>query len=254
MLDHARADLRSAFRRLRTSPGYAVVSIITLGLGIGASTAIFSAVDGVLLKSLPYRDPGTLVQIWESSTPRNFSNFPVTPSNLADWRQQARAFEGLAASRPRRAILTAGAGEPERVPGVAVSTNYFQLLGIAAHLGRTFVAADSLPAAERPVVLAYGFWLRRFGADSSLLGKPITLDGSPFTVIGVLSPTVRTQAQLWTPLTIPPQLLADRNAHMLAVIGRIAPGSSIDAARRDMAAISTRLAAAYPDSNKDWTV
>ena len=254
MLDHTRSDLRSAFRRLRTSPGYALVSIVTLGLGIGASTAIFSAVDGVLLKSLPYRDPGNLVQIWESSTPRNFSNFPVTPSNLADWRAQARSFSGLAASRPRRAILTAGTGEPERVPGVAVSTNYFQVLGLSAHIGRTFAPADSLPAADRPVVLAYGFWVRRFGADSSLVGKPITLDGSPFTVIGVLSSTVRTQAQLWTSLTIAPPLMADRNAHMLAVIGRLAPGVTIDAARHDMATISARLAAAYPESNKDWTV
>jgi predicted permease len=135
-----------------------------------------------------------------------------------------------------------------------VSTNYFQLLGLSAHIGRTFVATDSLPAAERPVVLAHGFWLRRFGGDSALVGKPITLDGQPFTVIGVLSPSVRMQTQLWTPLTLPPQMIADRNAHMLAVIGRLAPGSTIDAARRDMATISTRLGEAYPESNKDWTV
>jgi predicted permease len=254
MLDHLRSDVRSAFRRLRTSPGYTAVSVITLGLGIGASTAIFSAVDGVLLKSLPYRDPGSLVQMWESSTPRNFDSFPVTPSNLADWRAQARSFAGLAASRPRRAILTAGTGEPERVPGTAVSTNYFQLLGVGTHIGRTFIATDSLPSAERPVILAYGFWLRRFGGDSTLLGKPITLDGAPFTVIGVLSPNVKTQAQLWTPLTVPAELMADRNAHMLAVIGRLASGRTIDDARREMATISTRLAAAFPDSNKDWTV
>ena len=254
MLDHLRSDVRSALRRLRTSPGYAAVSVITLGLGIGASTAIFSAVDGVLLKSLPYRDPGRLVQMWESSTPRNFNSFPVTPSNLADWRVQARSFTGLAASRPRRAILTAGTGEPERVPGAAVSTNYFQLLGVGTHIGRTFIATDSLPSAERPVILSYGFWLRRFGGDSALLGKPITLDGAPFTVIGVLSSSVRTQAQLWTPLTVPPELMADRNAHMLAVVGRLEPGRTIDDARREMSTISTRLAAAFPDSNKDWTV
>ena len=254
MLDHLRSDVRSAFRRLRTSPGYAAISVITLGLGIGASTAIFSAVDGVLLKSLPYREPDSLVQMWESSAPRKFDNFPVTPSNLADWRTQARSFAGFAAFRTRRAILTAGTGEPERVPGGAVSTNYFQLLGVATHIGRTFVATDSLPSAERPVILAYGFWLRRFGGDSTLIGKPITIDGAPFTVIGVMSPTVRTQAQLWMPLTIPPELTADRNAHMLGVIGRLAPGRTIDAARREMATISTRLAAAYPDSNKDWTV
>ena len=254
MLDHFRADLRSALRRLRTSPGYAAVSVITLGLGIGASTAIFSAVDGVLLKSLPYRDPDSLVQMWEFSTPRNFTQFPVTPSNLADWRQQSRAFAGFTASRPRRTILTTGNGEPERVPGASVSTNYFQLLGLGTHIGRTFVPSDSLPSADRPVVLAYGFWVRRFGADSSLIGKPITLDGQPFTVIGVMSPSVRTPTQLWTPLVIPPPLMADRNAHMLAVIGRIAPGSSIDAARREMATISARLGEAYPESNKDWEV
>jgi putative ABC transport system permease protein len=254
MLDHVRSDLRSAFRRLRTSPGYAAVSVLTLGLGIGASTAIFSAVDGVLLKSLPYRDPDTIVQLWESSTPRNFTNFPVTPSNLADWRVEARSFAGLAAARGRRAILTTNTGEPERVPGAAVSTNYFQLLGLGTHIGRTFVPADSLPSAERPVLLAYGFWLRRFGGDSLLIGKTITLDGAPYTVIGVMSPEVRAQAQLWTPLTVPPELMADRNAHMLAVIGRLAPGRSIADAHREMAAISTRLAAAYPDSNKDWTV
>jgi putative ABC transport system permease protein len=254
MLDHFRSDLRSAFRRLRSSPGYATISIITLGLGIGASTAIFSAVDGVLLKSLPYRDPGSLVQVWESSTPRNFTNFPVTPSNLADWRDQSRSFVGFTAARPRRTILTAGNGEPERVPGASVSTNYFQLLGLTTHLGRTFVPADSLPAAERPVVLAYGFWVRRFGGDSAMIGKPITLDGQPFTVIGVLSPSVRTQTQLWTTLSLPPQIVADRNAHMLGVVGRLKPGTTIDAARRDMAAIATRLGEAYPESNKDWTV
>ena len=254
MLDHLRSDVRSAFRRLRTSPGYAAVSILTLGLGIGASTAIFSAVDGVLLKSLPYRDPESLVQMWESSAPRKFDSFPVTPSDLAEWRTQARSFAGFAAGRGRRTILTAGTGEPERVPGASVTTNYFQLLGVGTHLGRTFVAADSLPSAEPPVILAYGFWLRRFGGDSALIGKPITLDGTPFTVIGILSPNVRTQSQLWTPLVVPPELMADRNAHMLAVIGRIAPGRSIDAARREMAQISARLAESYPESNKDWTV
>src|SRR5512147_166987 len=170
MLDYLRSDIRSAFRRLRSSPGYAAVSVITLGLGIGASTAIFSAVDGVLLKALPYRDAGSLLQMWESSTPRNFTSFPVTPSNLADWRAQSHAFAGFAASRPRRAILTSGTGEPERVPGAGVSTNYFQLLGIGTHLGRTFVATDSLPSAERPVLLADGFWVRRLGAESSLIG------------------------------------------------------------------------------------
>jgi predicted permease len=253
MLDHLRSDLKSALRRLRTSPGYTAVSVITLGLGIGASTAIFSAVDGVLLKSLPYADPGRLVQVWESSVPRNFPTMPVTPSNLSDWRAQAKSFSGLAAARGRRTILTAGDGEPERVAGAAVSTNYFNVLGVSTHLGRTFVPADSANEAERAVVLAYGFWVRRFGADSSLVGKQVTLDGSPFTVIGVLSPAVRGQLQLWTTLTLPPPIMADRNAHMLVVIGRLAPGRTLDAARREMKALAAQLETAYPESNKDFT-
>jgi putative ABC transport system permease protein len=254
MLDHLRSDLKSAVRRLRTSPGYTVVSVLTLGLGIGASTAIFSAVDGVLLKSLPYSDPGSLVQVWESSVPRNFPQFPVTPSNLSDWRSQAKSFSGLAAARGRRAILTAGDGEPERVPGASVSTNYFNVLGVGTHIGRTFVPADSANEAERAVVLAYGFWVRRFGADSSIIGKPVTLDGTPFTVIGVAAPALRSQIQLWTTLTLPPPIMADRNAHMLAVLGRLAPGRTIDGARREMKAIAAQLETAYPESNKDFTV
>jgi predicted permease len=253
MLDHLRSDLKSALRRLRTSPGYTAVSVITLGLGIGASTAIFSAVDGVLLKSLPYADPGRLVQVWESSVPRNFPTMPVTPSNLSDWRAQAKSFSGLAAARGRRTILTAGDGEPERVAGAAVSTNYFNVLGVSTHLGRTFVPADSANEAERAVVLAYGFWVRRFGADSSLVGKQVTLDGSPFIVIGVLSPAVRGQLQLWTTLTLPPPIMTDRNAHMLVVIGRLAPGRTLDAARREMKALAAQLETAYPESNKDFT-
>src|SRR5262245_1128719 len=143
MLDHLRSDLKSAIRRLRTSPGYTAVSVITLGLGIGASTAIFSAVDGVLLKSLPYRDPGTLMQVWVPSVRASWPAMPVTRSNVSACRRQAKSCSGLAAARPRRTILTAGDGEPERVAGASLSTNYFNVLGVSTHLGRTFVPADS---------------------------------------------------------------------------------------------------------------
>ena len=254
MLDQIRSDIRWALRRLRTSLGYSIVSVVTLGLGIGASTAIFSTVDGVLIESLPYRDASTLVQIWESSPARNLPTFGVAPGNLDDWRARASSFSEVAASRPRRMILTQGDAEPERVTGEEASTNYFQLLGMRTHLGRGLTAADSLSTAGRTVVLGYNLWVRRFGSDSTVIGTPITLDGAPFTVVGVASANLPTQVQLWTPLVLSPFFLANRDAHTLSVIGRLAPGRTIDGARRELVGIYAQLASAFPGSNTDWTV
>lgn len=172
MLDQIRADIRWALRRLRTSLGYAIVSVLTLGIGIGASTAIFSTIDGVLIESLPYRDASTLVQIWESSPARNIPTFGVAPGNLDDWRARASSFSDVAASRPRRMILTQGDAVPERVTGEEVSSNYFQLLGVRTHLGRGLTSADSVSTAGRSVVLGYNLWTRRFGGDSAVIGNP----------------------------------------------------------------------------------
>jgi putative ABC transport system permease protein len=254
VLDQIRADIRWALRRLRTSLGYAIVSVVTLGLGIGASTAIFSTVDAVLIESLPYRDPSTLVQIWESSPARNLPTFGVAPGNFDDWRARASSFSELAASRPRRMILTQGDTDPERVPGEEVSTNYFQSLGMRMHLGRGLTAADSLAAAGRSAVLGYTLWMRRFGGDSAVIGKSITLDGAPFTVVGLASANVPAQVQLWTPLRLPPFFQANRDAHTLSVIGRLAPGRTIQSARLELAGMYTQFASAFPASNKDWTV
>jgi predicted permease len=254
VLDQIRADIRWALRRLRTSLGYAVVSVVTLGIGIGASTAIFSTVDGVLIESLPYRDASTLVQVWESSPARNIPTFGVAPGNLDDWRARASSFSEVAASRSRRMILTQSDAEPERVTGEEVSSNYFQLLGVRTHLGRGLTAADSLSTAGRSVVLGYNLWMRRFGGDSAVIGNPITLDGAPFTVVGVASASLPTQVQLYTPLVLPAFFQGNRDAHTLSVLGRLAPGRTIDGARSEMAGIYAHLASAFPDSNKDWTV
>ena len=254
MLDQIRADIRWALRRLRTSLGYAIVSVLTLAIGIGASTAIFSTVDAVLIESLPYRDASSLVQVWESSPARNIPTFGLAPGNLDDWRARASSFSEVAASRPRRMILTQGDAEPERVTGEEVSSNYFQSLGVRTHLGRGLTAADSVSAAGRSVVLGYNLWIRRFGGDSAIMGKSVTLDGAPFTVVGVASANLPTQAQLWTPLVLSPFFLANRDAHTLSVIARLAPGRTIDGARRELAAVYAHLASAFPDSNKDWGV
>ena len=254
MLDQIRVDIRWALRRLRTSLGYAIVSVVTLGIGIGASTAIFSTVDGVLIESLPYRDASTLVQVWEPSPARNIPSFGVAPGNLDDWRERASSFSDVAASRPRRMILTQGDAEPERVTGEEVSSNYFQLLGVRTHLGRGLTVADSVSAAGRSVVLGYNLWIRRFGGDSAVMGKSIRLDGAPFTVVGVASASLPTQVQLYTPLLLPPFFQGNRDAHTLSVIGRLAPGRTIDGARSEMAGIYAHLESAFPDSNRDWTV
>jgi predicted permease len=151
-------------------------------------------------------------------------------------------------------ILTQGDGEPERVTGEEVSSNYFSLLGMRTHLGRGLTAADSVSTAGRSVVLGFNLWIRRFGGDSAVIGKSITLDGAPFTVIGVASASLPTQVQLYTPLLLPPFFQGNRDAHTLSVIGRLAPGRTIDGARSEMAGIYAHLASAFPGSNKDWTV
>ena len=189
-------DLRLALRALRRAPGFALTAIVTLALGVGATTAIFSAVDAVLLRPLPFPEPERLVQLHETVPDRGDRG--VAPANFLDWRAQSRTFESLAAFDLRTGNLLAGA-EPERLTFATVSAGFFSTLGVEAALGRALRPDDPHEAGARTVVLAHGFWARRYGGDPAVVGRTLDLDGEAFTIVGVMPPGVDfpAGAELW---------------------------------------------------------
>jgi putative ABC transport system permease protein len=246
-------DLRYGLRMMLRRPGFTLVAVLTLALGIGANAAIFSVVNGVLFRALPYRDPDRLMLIWETFRGRRSG---VTAPNFIDWRDQNRVFEQIAASTSASLTLTGG-GEPERLSGARVSGNYFELLGVQPILGRAFEAAEDQPGAAPVVLLGQGLWQRRFGADPDIVGKSVTLDGEPHVVAGVVPEVVRllpTSAQLWRPLTLGPQELAATGSHFLRVAGRLKPEVTAERAEAEMQLIARRLEAKRPHSNTGWSV
>jgi len=258
-------DLRYALRTLRKNPGFTAVAVLTLALGIGANTAIFSVVDAVLLRPLPFKEPERLVMIWKSNPQRGIPYMFASPPEFADWREQNRAFEGISAFTLADLNLAGGA-EPERVHGVRVSANLFSLLGAEPTLGRAFRAEEDQPAGPRAVVLAHSLWQRLFGGSPRVLGETLALDGETHTVIGVMPrgfqfpPPIALEgiasplpAELWVPLRLHPDPTA-RGAHYLSVIGRIRGGISPATAQSDMTAIARRLAQEYPRTNAGWDI
>src|SRR5438128_10963006 len=176
-------DLKFAFRQLLKKPGFTAVALLMLALGIGANSAIFSVVNATLLRPFPYENPERLVILQERNAGGGLQD--ASYLNFADWRSQSASFESMAAERGRESFNFSGSGEPERLQGQIVSANFFQTLGIRPFRGRNFVAEDDRPGAEPATILSYGFWQRRFGAEETVLGKPITLNNQSFTVIGV---------------------------------------------------------------------
>ncbi|HEX8150721.1 MAG TPA: ABC transporter permease [Pyrinomonadaceae bacterium] len=248
-------EVRYSLRKLRTNPGFGLLVVLILGLGIGANTSIFSLVNAVLLRSLPYGNAGQLFLIYEHNPAAEKPREPVSPANYIDWAEQAKVFERLGASRSSTYTLT-GSGEPVSVLGYRVSAGFFDLLQAPPLLGRTFqaeVEADGNPA----VVLGYGFWQRRFGGEQGVLGRTITLDGKPYTVLGVMPkefqyPTLDTE--LWTPLVMSPQIKAVRNTRLLRVVGRLKQGVTAEQARQEMSVVAGGLAQTYPDADAGWGV
>src|SRR5262245_34648424 len=180
-------DLRFGFRQLLNKPGFAAVAVLSLALGIGANTAIFSLVDAVLLRPLPFRDPERLVMVWEDASRIGFPRNTTAPANYADWKAQNQVFEDMAALEGRNLNLTEE-GEPEKVEGQAVTANFFPLLGVKPMLGRAFTQEEDTPGANRVALISYGLWQRRFGGDPAVVGKEILLDGQKHTVLGVMPP------------------------------------------------------------------
>ena len=247
-------DLVIALRALRRSPAFALVAVLTLALGIGASTAIFSIVDAVLLKPTGYDQPERLVVVWESSPTRNIPQMPASPANFLDWREGSRSFTILSGNRSRQAILTGEEVEPERVPGSFALADYFTMLGVRAHLGRTFVEGEDAPGAPPVVLIAWGLWQRRFGGDPGAIGRTLTVDGVDHEIVGILPEELPGQTQLWTPLQWSAQERAERGLRSFAAIGRLRPGVMVEQARAELESVAAQMATDNPATNEGFTV
>jgi len=188
-------DLRYALRMQRKNPGFTIIAVVALALGIGANTAIFSVVNTILLQPLPYKDPEQLVMVWEENAKQGYPTDTPTAANYIDWRDQNQLFEGMAAIDVASFNLT-GSGEPERLDGRRVSATLFPLLGVDPQFGRVFTAAEDQPGAGHVVLLSYGLWQRRFGGDAGIVGKTLTLNGASYTVVGVMPPRFQFRRQM----------------------------------------------------------
>jgi putative ABC transport system permease protein len=253
-------DLRYGARMLMKKPGFSMIAVITLGLGIGANTAIFSVINAVMIRAFPYRDADRLVVVWEK-TQRTEQN-TISPANFFDWQEQNRVFEGLAAFNDTRNSL-ASDGEPEEITGQIATDNLFSVLGVNAMLGRTFTPDDGKPGQNNVVILSYGLWQRRFGGDPNVIGRKVTLNAIDQTVIGVMPPDFKwhvrqnsqtgQSAQLWTPWAISNEFRQFRG-RFIGAVARLKPGMTLDQARAEMDTIAGRLAERYKQFNHGYGV
>jgi putative ABC transport system permease protein len=246
-------DLRYGFRALRNSPAFTAIAIATLAIGIGANTAIFSFVDGVLLKPLPYREADRIVRVLEK--PPGGGRNGISTLNFLDWQKDNTVFEYMAAQSGGSTTLT-GNGEPIQLRGARVSPHYFDIFGIQAALGRTFAGDEDQPGKDHVAILSHPLWVTQFGADPNIAGKTVLLDGEPNTVIGVLpagSAFDRAYNQIWRPLAFQPANMT-RNFHWFGSYAQLKRGVTLEKARAQMDAIGARIAHDYPDSNKGWGV
>jgi putative ABC transport system permease protein len=243
-------DLRYGIRMLAKNPGFTAVAVLTLALGIGTNTAIFSVVNAVLLAPLPYKDPGRLVMLWGSNPRLSSEGFPVSPAVFSTWKAENRVFEEMAASSDDLDTIT-GSGEPEMVIGYDFSADYFHVIGAKPELGRTFVPEEDRPGGPNVAVLSDNIWRRRFHADPSLIGKTIQLGNAPFTVVGVMPPSFRypDKVEIWTPLALPASASTDWKNRYLRVLARLRPGVTLDEAQAQMSVLAERLAREHPDTN-----
>ena len=247
-------DLRYSARLLRRNAGFTTVAVLTFALGIGAASAIFSVVYGILVRPLPYAHADRLVVLWERHVPRNRDQNVVSVENFEAWRDSAQAFDGMAALVPRPVTLVEG-GTPERSSGAEVSPGYFELLGVSPVHGREFASADARPGAAGVVILSDGYWRRRFAGDPSAVGRVLSVSGQPHTIVGVM-PNVEPprfgwlgEQQMWFPF-VP---TAENRAwgRFLLVVARLRPDVTLDRARAEMAAIAERRSREIP-ANEGW--
>ena len=253
-LDRLWQDLRYAARILRHSPGFTAVAVLSLSLGIGANTAIFTVVHDVLLRPLPFPQPDRLVQLWESKPSEGDFRNVVNGVNFLDWRERTHSFEDMAAVSAVPGNLT-GLGEPVAVRALAVSPRYFSLLGVAPALGRSFGAQDTVPGQNNVVILSFGFWQSKFAGDEAALGRQVMLNGSPATIAGVMPrgfTLPQSTPDVWVPLPIvrSPLWQSGRN---LSVVARLKSGVTIRQAEADLKAVAALLARENPSYDGAWS-
>jgi predicted permease len=249
-LTELRHDLRYAVRGLRSSPGFTAVALLTLAMGIGASTTIFSVANAVLLRPFPYYQPERIVRLYETNP--TTETFSVSEPNYLDWRQRVRGMSQLAAFTGRTVSLL-GDGDPEQLFALPATPSFFPLLGVRPLVGRVFGDDEAKAGAPaRVVVLSYAFWQARFGGDRGVLGRTLNLSGTSYEVIGVMPPefVFAGNPQLYEPLA--PSLSAQRNDHTLGVIGRLAPDVTLERALDEMRSVARDLARQYPTTNAEW--
>jgi putative ABC transport system permease protein len=244
-------DLRYGARILLKKPSFTLIAVLTLALGIGANTAIFSLVNAVLLRSLPFAEPERLVWTWGEFSGGNRAS--TSPPDFLDYRAQNRSFEELAAMFFNSFNLT-GSGEPERIIGSTVTANFFRALGVKLIQGRAFSPEEERSGAARVAIISQELWQRRFGGDPQTIGKTITLDGRNHTIVGVAPDATRVlqDAEIWTPLTFDHPEMKVRRFHFLRAIGRLKQGVTLQQAQADIDAVCAGLEKLYPESNKDW--
>jgi putative ABC transport system permease protein len=249
-------DLRYALRQLIKAPGFTAVAILTLALGIGACTAIFSVVNTVLLRPLNYPQPDRIVSIRETNLPQ-FPVFSVSPPNYLDWEKQTKSYEYLAAYTGADLNLT-GDGEPQQLSGLKATAHYFDVYGVKPILGRMWLPEEDAQGKDHVVVLSYHFWQRVFGSAADVVGRSIQLNGEPYTVVGVaqIGFGLTSKVEAWMPMAFKPEDTGNdaRGGHYINVVGRLRPGVSVAQARAELELLATQLAKQYPDSNKGWGI
>ena len=249
-------DLRYAVRQLRKSLGFTAVAVITLALGIGANTAIFSVVNGVLLRPLAFKDPGRLVRVWHVPPAKSFPGVPtfsVSAANYLDWERQNQVFEGMAIYTYHGFTFT-GTDKPEQVGACAASSGFFSTLGVQPVLGRVFTPEEDQPGRSSVVVLSHRLWQEHFGSNPAIVGRNIEMDGQSYLVAGVMPASFQFPdfAQMWTPMAWTDKERAVRGEHHSVVVARLKPGVDLKQAQAEMNTISGRLEQQYPEDNKGW--
>jgi putative ABC transport system permease protein len=242
-------DIRYGLRMLLKHKGFTAVAVVALGLGIGANTAIFSLVNGVLLRPLPYPDADQIVYFEGRNPAKGITDSNISVPDFSAWAEQQQLFASIALFSAGNGTLSGSAGEPERVPRAGVSSSFFAVLGVQPVLGRSFIAEDDQPNSEAAAVLSYALWKRRFGGDASIIGRQITVNARPMTVVGVMPPQFAfpSETQLWTTQRIVGEQPRDNRAY--SAIARLKPGVALQQAQSQINGINAQLAQAYPDTN-----